>query len=153
MILEFPIEDVIEVDVDGILGRIEQDYNEGYSITSSEIRLIVREYFDDCWEDYPYTEEMVQKTIATVTPLWSERLFKLQTIDKRVKLVKAMQDYIFDIIGDEDYIDGWIAEGIPDEASDEEIAEIVKDAREFTELVDLFYGILANYLIDCSVSD
>lgn len=62
----------------------------------------------------------------------------IEVINAREKLLKAMNDYILEIIGDDDITDTWIAIGVPDCASEEDFLEIASNDKTWANVVNIF---------------
>ena len=61
------------------------------------------------------------------------------TIYNRKVLLEAMNNYILNVIGDEDITMEWWELGIPDEADDDEYTFIAEDDKLWTFVVGVFY--------------
>lgn len=61
-----------------------------------------------------------------------------ETTKTRVKLLKEMNDYIINVIGDEDVYDYWFSVGIPDEATEEDYEFIAENDGEWLDTVKVF---------------
>lgn len=67
----------------------------------------------------------------------------------RMNLLGGMNQYILNIINDEEIIENWQIYGIPDEVSEEELAEIAEDEELFLENVHLFSNLTAKDFNNC----
>lgn len=63
----------------------------------------------------------------------------------RANLLSMMEAYVMEI-GEEDIIDLWRTNGLPDEYSEDDINEIVNSTSEFKGIVEAFTSIVANEL-------
>lgn len=61
-----------------------------------------------------------------------------ETTKIRIKLLKEMNDYILDVIGDEDAYDYWITVGVPDAPSEEDYKFIAENDNEWLDTVKVF---------------
>ena len=62
----------------------------------------------------------------------------------KMNLLGGMNDYILNGIQDEDFHEGWLSLGVPDEATEEDLESIAEDAEEFAEIVHLFGQLVWN---------
>ena len=67
---------------------------------------------------------------------------RAELVEYRINLLKQMNEYICDTIGDEEIWETWIAVGVPDEARDEDYAYIAED-DEMWKGVCVAFGLLA----------
>lgn len=67
---------------------------------------------------------------------------RAELVECRINLLKQMNEYICDTIGDEEIWETWIAVGVPDEARDEDYAYIAED-DEMWKGVCVAFGLLA----------
>ena len=66
-------------------------------------------------------------------------------IDKtliRMNLLGGMNDYIINVIGEEAIIDCWLSNGVPDEATEDDLKEIAEDDELWFETVEEFQRLL-----------
>jgi len=63
-----------------------------------------------------------------------------KTIEKRVKVLKELNDLILDT-GDEDIFERWFMIGIPDGATEDDYREIANYIDSFREILDSFIKI------------
>lgn len=63
-----------------------------------------------------------------------------KTIEKRAKVLKALNDLIFDT-GDEDIFERWLMVGIPDGATESDYKEIASETDDFLDMVECFVDI------------
>ena len=59
-------------------------------------------------------------------------------IQERIKLLKTMDAYICEEVGDEDIWETWIAVGVPDCATEEDYRFIAEDEKIWCETCALF---------------
>ena len=69
----------------------------------------------------------------TVEQLQEDKIYN------RKVLLEAMNNYILNIIGDEDVTMEWWELGVPDEADDDEYTSIAEDDKLWTFVVGVFY--------------
>jgi hypothetical protein len=62
----------------------------------------------------------------------------IEVLNAREKLLKAMNDYILEVIGDDDVTDTWLAVGVPDCANEEDFLEIASDVKTWIRVVNNF---------------
>ena len=67
---------------------------------------------------------------------------RAELVECRINLLKQMNEYICDTIGDEEIWETWIAVGVPDEARDEDYAYISED-DDMWKGVCVAFGLLA----------
>jgi hypothetical protein len=65
-------------------------------------------------------------------------------IEAKVQCLKSMDKYIRDEVQDEENFELWIAEGVPDEASENDYKYIAENDEEYKDTCKLFYEILIN---------
>lgn len=63
---------------------------------------------------------------------------KAEMITLRMNLLGGMHDYILNVVGDEDYIEVWLAEGVPDGATEDDLRELAEDEDDWTFICRLF---------------
>ena len=63
-------------------------------------------------------------------------------IKLRVKILKEMNDYIFNGIGDEDIIDYWLLYGMPDDSEDDDYLMVAEDEGSWVNVVKTFANCL-----------
>ena len=61
-----------------------------------------------------------------------------ETIELRKNFLKQFDNYIINVIGDEDFIEAWLMCGLPDEYTEEDLDFIAKNDAEWVSIVDLF---------------
>jgi hypothetical protein len=67
-------------------------------------------------------------------------------IDKtliRMNLLGGMNDYIINVIGDETLTESWLIDGVPDEATEDDLKEIAEDDDLWYDTVEEFQRLLA----------
>lgn len=65
-----------------------------------------------------------------------------EIIELRVKILKEMNEYIFDKIGDEDITDYWLLYGMPDDSEDDDFLMVAEDEESWVNVVKAFAGCL-----------
>lgn len=60
----------------------------------------------------------------------------------RANILGGLNSYIIDEIGNDDVTDLWLTNGVPDEATEDDLMEIAADEKQFAEIADY-----ATYLI------
>lgn len=61
-----------------------------------------------------------------------------EIIELRVKILKEMNEYIFNKIGDEDIIDYWLLYGMPDDSEDDDFLMVAEDEESWVNVVKTF---------------
>ena len=61
-----------------------------------------------------------------------------EIIELRVKILKEMNEYIFDKIGDEDIIDYWLLYGMPDDSEDDDFLMVAEDEESWVNVIKTF---------------
>ena len=61
-----------------------------------------------------------------------------EIIELRVKILKEMNEYIFNEIGDEDIIDYWLLYGMPDDSEDDDFLMVAEDEESWVNVVKTF---------------
>lgn len=70
--------------------------------------------------------------------------FKKDVINSRIAVLKAMDNAIRNM-NDEEVLDPWLMCGVPDDAWEEDYADIASDHENYVEIVRLFAKIVKNY--------
>jgi hypothetical protein len=65
-----------------------------------------------------------------------------EIIELRVKILKGMNEYIFNEIGDEDIIDYWLLYGMPDDSEDDDYLMVAEDEESWVNVVKTFANCL-----------
>ena len=65
-----------------------------------------------------------------------------EIIELRVKILKEMNKYIFNEIGDEDIIDHWLLFGMPDDSEDDDFLMVAEDEESWNSVVETFANCL-----------
>lgn len=60
----------------------------------------------------------------------------------RANILGGMNSYILDVVGDEDKIDIWFGDGIPDGCDEDDLLDIAADDQDFKEICELFYRLI-----------
>ena len=63
---------------------------------------------------------------------------KNETIELRKNFLKQFDNYIINVIGDEELIEAWLICGLPDEYTEEDLDFIANDDNEWNDVVNLF---------------
>lgn len=71
---------------------------------------------------------------------------RAELVECRINLLKQMDEYICDAIGDEEIWEIWIAVGVPDEARDEDYAFIAEDDEMWKGVCVAFGHLAAGYI-------
>ena len=61
-----------------------------------------------------------------------------EIIKLRVKILKEMNEYIFNKIGDEDIIDYWLLYGMPDDSEDDDFLMVAEGEESWVNIVKTF---------------
>ena len=71
-----------------------------------------------------------------------------EIIELRVKILKEMNEYIFNEIGDENIIDHWLLFGMPDDSEDDDFLMVAEDEASWVNVVKAFaYCLKMNVII------
>ena len=70
--------------------------------------------------------------------------FKKETITTRIKVLQTI-DYAIRTMNDEDVMEPWLMDGVPDEADFDDYQSIAEDHDEYTYTVKLFAKLVAKY--------
>ena len=62
----------------------------------------------------------------------------MNTVELRAKLMKEMDDYIYDAIGDEDIIDVWLMDGVPNGSTYADLLDLAQIECCWLTIVDCF---------------
>ena len=60
----------------------------------------------------------------------------------KMNLLGGMHNYMMNVVQDEDLQNEWLAMGVPDEPSEEDLESIAKNATDFAEIAYLFGSLL-----------
>ena len=60
------------------------------------------------------------------------------TKDMKCKILKAMDKTARECINDENYMEYWLAEGVPDDSTDEDFEEWAENNDDFNEFIKTF---------------
>lgn len=63
----------------------------------------------------------------------------------RANILGGMNDYILNVVGDEDTFDIWWTDGVPDECDENELMEIAEDEEEFNRICYLFGNLINGF--------
>ena len=66
----------------------------------------------------------------------------------RANLLGGMDAYMRAAIDDKEYLMSWLAYGVPDEASEEDLMKIAGDEEEFNRIAEVFGSIINNLFED-----
>ena len=61
-----------------------------------------------------------------------------EIIELRVKILKEMNEYVFNEIGDENIIDYWLLYGMPDDSEDDDFLMVAEDEESWVNVVKTF---------------
>ena len=91
--------------------------------------------------DKPWLEDALNENWEEIFYEVNEVIQKCYNIEKKIALLKAMDDYILDVIGDEDVFGDWWQYGIADAniKDDDFYAEFVED---IDRIINLFNAII-----------
>lgn len=67
----------------------------------------------------------------------------MSTIEKRIKILKLMHDYIINL-GDECIYDSWVTLCVPDEPREDDYQSIAEDAEDWAYCCKIFHQIIEN---------
>ena len=129
----------VVVDPDELFEKFKNDYDIS-SCDEADVRAYVMEALE---EDYKlrFLYENDKDYIADeVVELYNNEkpAVPIEVINAREKLLKAMNDYILEVIGDDDVTDTWLAVGVPDCANEEDFLEIASDVKTWARVVNNF---------------
>ena len=68
---------------------------------------------------------------------------KTDFLTLRANLLGGMNDYILNVIGDDDITEQWQTYGVPDECDENELMEIAENDKEWNAICYLFGNIIA----------
>ena len=71
----------------------------------------------------------------------------------RANLLGGMDIYIREVVEDEEYLMSWLAYGVPDKASEEDLMEIAEDEEEFNRIAKVFGNIINDFVEDYGTGD
>ncbi len=71
----------------------------------------------------------------------------------RANLLGGMDAYMRAVIDDEEDFMSWLAYGVPDEASEEDLMEIAEDEEEFNRISKVFSDLLRDFVEDYGAGD
>lgn len=66
----------------------------------------------------------------------------MNDITLRANILGGMNSYIIDVVGDEDKMDVWFGDGIPDGCDEDDLMDIAESEKDFIEIVELFYRLI-----------
>jgi hypothetical protein len=70
---------------------------------------------------------------------------RAELVECRISLLKQMNEYICDAIGDEEIWETWIAVGVPDEARDGDYIYIANDDYLWKSVCEVFGHLISVY--------
>lgn len=73
------------------------------------------------------------------------RVTKEDMVKTKITLLKQMDSYIRNNIGDEEAFDQWFTYGVPDEATDDDYRAIAEDVVVWTDVCDVFGCIIQEF--------
>ena len=65
-----------------------------------------------------------------------------EIIKLRVKILKEMNEYVFNKIGDEDITDYWLLYGMPADSEEDDFLMVAEDEESWVNVVKAFAGCL-----------
>ena len=68
----------------------------------------------------------------------NKEIYRTNLTKTRAKVLKEMDKYIYDEIGDEDIIDYWLMYGMPDNSDDDDFLDCAESDNIWLSLVDAF---------------
>lgn len=110
------------------------------SCDETDVRAYVMEALEEDYKLRFLREDDKECIIDEVIKLYDYEKpdIPIEVINAREKLLKAMNDYILEVIGDDDVTDTWLAVGVPDCANEEDFLEIASDVKAWTRIVNNF---------------
>lgn len=72
-------------------------------------------------------------------------MMKSEFLTLRANLLGGMNDYILNVIGDDNITEVWQTEAVPDECSEDELIEIADDDELWGSICYLFGNLIAGY--------
>ena len=72
-------------------------------------------------------------------------MMKSEFLTLRANLLGGMNDYILNVIGDDDITEVWQTEAVPDECDEDELMEIAEDDKLWDSICYLFGNLIAGY--------
>lgn len=137
--MKFNVSYSVAINPDEIFENFKNEWNIS-SCDETDIRYYVMETLEDDDKLRLLNEDDKECIIKEVINLYhnEEPDVPIEVINAREKLLKAMNDYILEVIGDDDITDTWIAIGVPDCADEEDFLEIASDVKAWTRIVNNF---------------
>ena len=137
--MKFNVSYSVAVDPDELFENFKNEWNIS-SCDETDIRDYVMETLEDDDKLRLLNEGDKEFIVKEVINLYHNEKpdIPIEVINAREKLLKAMNDYILEIIGDDDVTDTWIAIGVPDCANEDDFLEIASDVKTWTRVVNNF---------------
>ena len=138
--MTFNVSYLVVVDPDELFENFKNDCDIS-SCDETDVRAYVMETLEDDNKLRLLKESDKDYIVTEVVELYNnEKLdnIPIEVINAREKLLKAMNDYILEVIGDDDVTDTWLAVGVPDCANEEDFLEIASDVKTWARVVNNF---------------
>lgn len=71
----------------------------------------------------------------------------------RANLLGGMDVYVREMVDDEAFLMDWLAEGVPDEANENDLMEIAEDVEDFIRICKVFGDLLKTFVDVYGVGD
>ena len=139
--MKFNVSYSVVVDPNELFENFKRDYWDIPNCNESNVRTYVMDTLEEDDKLRLLKESDKDYITNEVVELYNnEKLdnIPIEVINAREKLLKAMNDYILEIIGDDDVTDTWLAVGVPDCANEEDFLEIASDVKTWTRVVNNF---------------
>ena len=137
---KFNVSYSVTVDPDEIFGNFKKELDIS-DCDENDVRAYVEDILEDDDKLRLLDEDDKQNIIDDVVDLYNDEKpdIPIEVLDAREELLKAMNDYILKVIDyDDDIVDTWTDEGIPDYANEEDYLKIASDTETWAEVVNVF---------------
>lgn len=71
----------------------------------------------------------------------------------RANLLGGMDAYVRETVDDEAFLMDWLAEGVPDEANENDLMEIAEDEEDFNRITRVFSDLIINFANEYGTGD
>ena len=88
--------------------------------------------------DYNLNSLQFEELVSEVESYATEEEYSNIKSEARVKMLKAMNNYVLDVIGDDEATEEWFSEGVPDNASEEDYLFIAEHDADWEHVVLVF---------------
>lgn len=88
--------------------------------------------------DYNLNSSQFEELVSEVESYATEEEYSNIKSEARVKMLKAMNNYVLEIIDDDEVTEEWLTEGVPDSASEDDYLFIANRDAEWEHVVLAF---------------